>query len=278
MDLKAVKILAFDLDYTLLDSSKQVGARTREALKRAAERGYKLVFATGRGLSTVPGYVLAIEGFSYIVSANGARVTDLAAGRTVHAELMSEADIAPALRYLEDPDVMREVFFDNRVCADRRCLEDLPRYGVTDPANQNYIRTTREPVEDTIALIHENFGRLESVNIFMADLDMLARWLKELRAIPGINAVTSFKNSIEVGSARASKGKGLTALAASFGWGPDAVMAFGDSNNDLSMIQDAGVGVAMGNASDEIKAAADFITLGCDEDGIAHALETLLGI
>ena len=89
---------------------------------------------------------------------------------------------------------------------------------------------------------------------------------------------TSFKSNIEIGSAKASKGKGLTALAASFGWGPEAVMAFGDSNNDLSMIQDAGIGVAMANASDEVKAAADYTTLSCDEDGVADALEKLLKI
>lgn len=278
MDLEAVKILAFDLDYTLLDSKKQVSARTRETLKRAARKGYTLVVATGRGLSTVPQMVLEIEGFTYIVTANGARVTELSTGRCVHAELLGEEDIKPALPFIEDPDIMREVFFDNRVYTDRHCLADLPRYGVTDPANQNYILTTREPVDDTVSVIHSTFGRLENVNIFIGEPEKHARYLAELRKIPTINVVTSFKSNIEIGSSRASKGKGLTALAASFGLGPEAVMAFGDSNNDLSMIQDAGVGVAMANASEEIKAAADYITAGCDEDGVAQALEKLLGI
>ena len=278
MDLDSVKILAFDLDYTLLDSNKQVSLRTRETLKRAARKGYKLVIATGRGYSTVPQMVLDIEGFSYIVTANGARVTELATGRCVHAELMSEEAIRPALPYIEDPDIMREVFFDNRVYTDRHCLADLPRYGVTEAANQNYILTTREPVDDTVAVIHSAFGRLENVNIFIGDPEKHARYLAGLKKIPTVNVVTSFKSNIEIGSARASKGKGLTALAASFGWGPEAVMAFGDSNNDLSMIQDAGVGVAMANASEEIRAAADYVTAGCDEDGVAEALEKLLKI
>jgi len=278
MDLDSVKILAFDLDYTLLDSNKQVSERTRDTLRRAARKGYKLVVATGRGLSTVPQMVLDIEGFSYIVTANGARVTELATGRLIHAELLSEEAIRPALPYIEDPDIMREVFFDNKVCTDRRCLEDLPRYGVTAAANQNYIRSTREPVDDTIPVMHAAFGRLENVNIFIGDPEKHARYLRELKKIDSINVVTSFKSNIEIGSARASKGNGLEALAASFGWGPEAVMAFGDSNNDLSMVKQAGVGVAMANASEEIKAAADYITLGCDEDGVADALEKLLGI
>ncbi len=274
----AIRILAFDLDYTLLDSYKRVTPRTRAALERAAAAGLKLVVATGRGLSTVPPIVRELGVFGYIVSANGARVTEIASGAVLHTELLGADDLAPALPYIEDPDVMREVFFDNNVYTDIHALENLPYYGVTNPANQNYIRTTRQPVEDTIPLMHSAFGRLENVNIFIGDPEKHARYLRELRAIDTINVVTSFATNIEIGARGASKGNGLAALAAHFDWGPESVMAFGDSNNDLSMIQQAGIGVAMANAQKEIIDAAAFVTLSCDEDGVAYAIETLLGI
>ena len=95
-------------------------------------------------------------------------------------------------------------------------------------------------------------------------------------AFPALLPTSSIAENIEINAAAANKGQALLALAAHLGLRPEQTMAFGDGLNDVTMLRDAGIGVAMGNASDELKALADCTTASCDEDGVAQTIEQFL--
>jgi len=99
---------------------------------------------------------------------------------------------------------------------------------------------------------------------------------KELRQFEDLEVVSSFKDNFEVMCKGVSKGRGVEVLANMYGFKREEVICIGDNENDLSMIRYAGLGIAMGNAEEEVKSEADFITRSNDEDGVAYAIDKFI--
>ena len=276
--LRKIKILAFDMDGTLLNEKGALSEANEASLRRAMERGYHIVIATGRGYSAFPEAVLNMEGIRFMISSNGAHIVDQQTRETIYSNLLTRDAVEAAMPWISDPDVMREVFFHHQVYADRHCMEDLPRYGVLSEKSQHYVRTTRKPVEDAVALIREYADQLENINLLFPDQEKRLRYWQELSRIQGLTVVSSMPYNIELGGATTSKATALKALAEMLGLSHDNIMSFGDSSNDAQMLAAAQIAVAMGNAVEELKEAADVITLSNAEDGVAYALERLLGL
>ena len=276
MDFSKIKILAFDLDDTLLDDKKQVTEATKKALLDAYDKGYILVISTGRALSAVSPEALALGIFSYAVTSNGSRVVDLKTGETIYKNCLTREALEPAMPYVSDPELMREVFYNGRVYDEQYCLDHFEQYGITNKAMQYYIRSSRDVCDNTLDFIEEHFGELETVTMFFSDLDKRDRYYEELKKITSVTTVISLVNNIEIVANGSSKGNGLKMLSEILGYGLENVMAFGDNDNDSTMIEAAGIGVAMGNATEGLKAIADVVTLKHTEDGVAYMLRKML--
>ncbi|NCB42567.1 MAG: HAD family phosphatase [Clostridia bacterium] len=281
--LDKIKILAFDVDDTLLNKDSVLSEETKKSIIRAMEKGYHVVIATGRVLSAVPSEVISLKGIRYAVTSNGARISDLHNGETIYTNFLAKEEVEKLLPLLSDSTVMKEVFYDNQVYADQECLDDLPRYGVKNEWNKNYIKTTRKPVESTMQLIKEHIDSLENINLTFSSLQKRDEFLKKLKKSTTLSIFSSppfcsTSDAIEIGGRTASKAQALKALAEILKTGNDSIMAFGDSSNDLQMIKMAAVGVAMGNGVPEVKEAADYVTDSNAEDGVATALKKLLDI
>ena len=276
--LKKIKILAFDLDGTLLDGKSRLSAGVKASLARATEMGLQVVIATGRPISTIPDEVLKFPGIRYAVTSNGGRTFDLHTDTVIYENLLAPESIDAIMPWLSDPDVMKELFFDCNVLADSHALLDLPRFGIVDEHRQHYHLTTRKPCDDTIRVLREKADRIENINLIFADIEKRDRYREELSRIEGITVCSSMPYNIEIGGSTTSKANALEVLSELLGCGHENIMAFGDSTNDAHMLQCAAVGVAMGNAVAELKEIADWVTLPNTEDGVAFALESLLGI
>ncbi len=275
--LSKIKILALDLDGTLLNGHSLLSSETQATLLKAVDCGFHVVIATGREIGTIPDYVTGFPGIRYAVTSNGARTIDLKTGASIYENLLTREAVESIMPWLLDPDVMKEIFFDGSVFAETHCLNNLARYGVSE-SGIRYRENTRTPCEDLLSMLLDNANRMENINLIFADMQKRARYLKELGKIEGISVVSSVSYNIEIGGATTSKAEALRVLAESLGLGSESIMAFGDNTNDLRMLQAAAVGVAMGNAEPELKEAADWITLPNTEDGVAFALNALLGI
>lgn len=276
--LSKIKILAFDMDDTLLNEHSLLSDENRGAIMRAMDQGYHVVIATGRVFTALPKDVLSVEGVRYAVTSNGARVTDTHTRETVYTNYLDKGEVNKIMPWIQDPEVMKEIFCNNRAYIDAYCLKDLPRYGVCSPWGQNYVRTTRIPVESTLELIQENIECLENINLIFVDLEKREKYIEELKKNSELAIFCSCPDNIEIGGKSASKAEALNALARILGTDSAGIMAFGDSVNDTPMLCEAGIGVAMGNALPEVKAVADYITLTNAQDGVAYALKELLGI
>ncbi len=276
--LEKIRILAFDMDDTLLDAQGRLSAGNRAAILRAMEKGYHVVIATGRVFAALPRDVVAVEGVQYAVTSNGARITELRTGKVLFENLLSAAAVDAVKPWLQDDDVMVEIFFDGAVYASRSDLTHLEDFGRTSEKSRHYVLTTRTPVDDLPGLLEANKTRMENINLVMKDDEKRLRWLSELREVPGVTVCSSTPVNIEIGDRHTSKAAALEELAAHLNLGRENIMAFGDSSNDAQMLLCAGVGVAMGNSVPELLEMADYIAPDHDADGVAYTLEHLLGI
>lgn len=276
--LDKIRILAFDMDDTLLDGHGKLSEGNRAAIMRAMEKGYHVVIATGRVLAALPKDVVAVEGVQYAITSNGARITDMHTGKVLLENLITPEGVDAIEPYLHDDDVMIEIFFDDGVYADRRDMAHLADFGRTSEKSQEYVLTTRQPVDDVLAVLAANKDRMENINLITGNDEKRLRWLAELKQMPGITACSSTPNNIEIGGLHVSKADALEELAEYLGLGKESIMAFGDSSNDEQMVVRAGVGVAMGNSVPELLELADYIAPTNEDDGVAYTLEHLLGI
>ncbi len=133
--------------------------------------------------------------------------------------------------------------------------------------------STRAPVEDIYGWITGNRTRIEDMVINYDTLEEKEAALALLKEVPDITITSASRLNNEIGSATASKANGLRQLMEMLGVKQEELMVCGDSPNDIAMIRFAGLGVAMGNAMDSVKEAADVVTLSNAEDGVAAAIE-----
>ncbi|MBP5750232.1 MAG: HAD hydrolase family protein, partial [Firmicutes bacterium] len=181
--LDKIRILAFDMDDTLLDHHGKLSDANRAAIMRAMEKGYHVVIATGRVLAALPKDVVAVEGVQYAITSNGARITDLHTGKVLLENLIAPEAVDAVDSYLHDEDVMLEIFFDDAVYADRKDLTHLADFGRTSEKSQEYVLSTRQPVDDLLGMLEANKDRMENINLIMADDEKRLRWLAELKQV-----------------------------------------------------------------------------------------------
>ncbi len=268
-----VKLIGMDLDGTLLTSKKELTAYTKEILSRAVKQGIIVMPATGRPLKGITDDLLEFSGFRYAVTANGGRVVKLRTGEALFEELVPVETARKVLEVLGHYDTLREIYFDGIGYAQADKLKDIERY-LEEAPMMEYIMRTRIPVPDLWAKFEEENRAVDKVQGLFVSLEERAMAIRELREVSGIEITGALKKNIEVNAAGVNKGRALIKLGELLGIRREEIMAFGDGANDLKMIKEVGVGVAMENAKDELKEAADYIAGSNDKDGVARFIET----
>ena len=249
-----MKLIALDLDGTLLNSGKVVSERNAAALSLAAAQGNVIAPATGRALRAIPEQVMAFPFVHYAITINGAKVSDT---RTGQAVLRAEIALDTCLRLLDFVgryDAMYDCYWNDTGWVDRSFLERV-RYYNSDEEVVTLLRTTRAPVDDLKAFLRENGQPVQKVQLCFRDMAERETARAEIAAaFPEILVTSSFRNNLELNAAAADKGRALLALAQHLGIPAADTIAFGDSSNDLRMLRAAGTSVAMGNAAPEVRA------------------------
>lgn len=267
-----IKMIGLDLDGTLLTDKKELTARTVRAIEQAIKRGVVVLVSTGRPWLGVPEELRNFPGMKYALTSNGARIIDTQSGRAVEEHLMSREDAKKALEICGRYDTLQEVYYNGQGYAPRRMLEDIGRYH-KDPNMWDYVRKTRILVDSIEELVEREERGLDKVQALFADMDERRKAWRELQEAGNLELVGSLKYNIEINAGGVNKGSGLVSLGRRLGIRREEIMAFGDGDNDTVMLQEAGFGVAMANGIDEVKKAADYITLSNEEDGVAYAIE-----
>lgn len=275
--MKDIKIIALDLDGTLLDSQKRLSQRNRETLTECIRQGVEVVPCTGRIWSGVPDFIREFPGIHYAITVNGAIIEDLEQHCILTERKMSCEKAVEILELAKQLNAMYDVYVDGGGVGEKRFMEHLEDYGIS-PKLREMILATRQIVPDVIEEVRRKARPVEKINYFFGDAEERLRARKMLEARKDVLVSASFSNNLEINEPGAAKGEALLRLASHLGVEPRQTMGFGDGENDISLIRQAGIGVAMENGEEIVKKAADYVTVTNDEDGVAAALEYLLGI
>lgn len=269
----APKLILADLDGTLLDEEKHLTPRSRAALERAAAAGAQVVIATGRFFGGVPDFLKELPFLRYFILMNGAKVYDRETDTVLYrAEI--PVDTAQAVYHLLEPlDCTIDCYQNDRGLMPRFYLEHLERY-IPDPISRMIVAPNRAPVDDFLAAIAAGGESVQKMQSFFPDLELRPQVMELLsQHFPQLIQSISLPTNLELNAPGATKGDALEALCRHLGLDLLESAAFGDGTNDLTMIQKAGVGVAMANANPQVLQCADLVAPSNREDGVAQILE-----
>ncbi len=274
--MRNIRIIALDLDGTLLNSDKKLSEENKAALERAAEEGIEIVPATGRFYRGMPQIIRDIPYVNYVISVNGAQVYDIKNDSTVcRSEIPWERAVS-VMERLDGIDVIYDCYQDGWGWMTEGLYDKAEEYAANIHSLE-MIKNLRTPVPDLKTLLKERASGVQKIQVFFKDMGLRAKTLETLPAeFPDLVVTTSIVNNIEINSRDATKGIALKKLANYLGIPVEETMAFGDDTNDITMLKAAGTGVAMGNACEAVKRAADYVTDDCDESGVAKALKHFL--
>jgi Cof subfamily protein (haloacid dehalogenase superfamily) len=263
----SVKLVAIDIDGTLLDSNRRITPKVKETLKRANEQGIYIVLCTGRPLPGVTEQLTELELYGdndYVITYNGSLVQATKSKEIISQYTLSYDDFLNIELMSRKVGVHLHTIDSEAIYTANR---DIGKYTVHEASLVNMplkYRTVDEMTPD-----------MSIIKMMMIDEpEILDNAIAQLPAsfVEKYTTVKSTDFYYEILNKEASKGNALAKLGEHLGVKQAEIMAIGDNENDLSMIEYAGIGVAMGNATDNIKKAADIQTLSNDEDGVAEVL------
>ncbi len=268
-----IKLIATDLDGTFVDDNKHIIEENVQAFRQCAEHGIQIVPATGRTINGVPEEIRTLPGVRYIITTNGASVIDLKENTVISTCRMSTETALQVMELARDSsdDIMYDAYVDGVGYAKEEFFNNLEHY-IQNPAMIALVKKTRKPVSDNIEYIRTCGKDVEKVNLYFVDMDARARMREILSAIPEINVESAVSNNLEINAVGADKGSALLRLAEYLHINREETMAFGDGENDRTMIREAGFGVAMENGEESVKAVADYVTVTNNEAGVAAAI------
>jgi hypothetical protein len=266
--LSSFKMIALDMDGTLLNRNHQLSNRTIASVKMIAEAGLTVLLATGRMTSAVKNHLEKLGTPGLVVSHNGALVKDVRTGQIYHHDTVPKEVVTKVLQLLEGKETVIHFNFDDNIylTASNPYSE---RYSQELQVSLTYASSLKGfEGEPTSILLMDNQEVLKQVlttvsHHFLGQFDyVMAPWQSNVWRLQFLATNTS-------------KGKGVLQVAKRLGVKPEEIISFGDSYNDMDMLQHTGLGIAMGNAVPELKQVADFVTFSNQEDGVAYVLEAL---
>ena len=275
---KDIKIISLDLDGTLLDSQKRLSDGNRAALEEAAARGVHIVPTTGRFFGMMPQAVRDLPFVRYAITINGAQVYDRETDNAIVREEIPLDMALDIIRLLDGYDVIYDCYRSNWGWMTESLQAKAEDYA-TDAHYLKMVREFRNPVPELKEYLMSTAaeGDVQKVMLFARNTlgsESVTKAITDAVAerFPSIKTTSSTWNNLELNISTAHKGNSLKRFAEHLGYTLENCMALGDGTNDLSMIEAAGLGVAMSNAHPLVLAAADHVTASNDEDGVAKAI------
>lgn len=268
------RMAAFDMDGTLLNDEKRITPATIAAIKRAAAAGKVLTLNTGRCLLELTEYIDLLPEVRYVNCLSGALVVDTWTGETIHSAEVPQETVLQLMDLTADEDVMLHLLSRASYARNDHILRmDEYQMGVYQPM---FLRLCTR-VEDVREYYCKEPFAVSKVNFYhrsVADREVTRRRIVEA-GIP-VTLADAEIASLECSPPGVDKGTGLAALAAHLGFTMEDVIVVGDADNDREGLLAAGLPIAMGNATREIKAICKATVADCNHDGCAEVIENYL--
>ncbi len=237
---KEFKLIALDMDGTLLNNQQEISKENRKAIAKAQEQGVHVVLSTGRSLLTCREYAQSLQLSSYLITVNGSEIWD-ESGELVERKLIDASSIEKMWKLTQEHKLN---FW--AVTTDKVWRDEFPE----NIASQEWLKFGYDIPDDALR---------EEV-------------LKQIAGISDFEISNSSLTNLEINALGINKAKGIMTVCERLGISMDEVIAMGDSLNDMAMIEAAGCGIAMGNAQEAVKEAADWVTDTNVNNGVAKAI------
>lgn len=282
------KLLAIDLDGTLLNSYGEISQKNKEAIRYAKSKGVEIVLSSGR-VNSVDVLAEEIQADRYMICGNGSLLYDLREGQILYSKEIEKAKLMQILSICEENSIFYNVYTDNRI------LTKALNYNVLFYNQENLKKT--EDKKTNIQIVPNLYQEIEKnekdhflkVTICDDNEIIFGSIIRKLRNIKNVDVLDvehmsrkMFKSGTEevcleyyyteITSQNVNKWNALTCLLEKLQIQPEEVMAIGDNINDESIIRNAGMGVAMGNSAPYIQSFANCVVASNNEDGVAEAI------
>lgn len=271
------KLICIDVDGTLLNSKHRITNRTKDMILKAHELGVHIVISTGRMYTDAEYYSNLIGVKSPVIASNGAFIKEKDNDKVIYKDVLGEELSLQLLAlfrkyaikpYFSTPDkfyygnfMFKLFYWANKLIGTRK-----------NNLNMQYIFSWSQWRE----ILQREKANIVKGEIIYKNPALIYEIRNELRKIPQLEIVDSSRYNIEITRKGVSKGKAVEMLATLYGLKREEIITIGDSQNDVSMLEYAGLGIAMGNASDEVKQKADYITDSNDNEGVANAIHKFI--
>jgi Cof subfamily protein (haloacid dehalogenase superfamily) len=274
-------MLVSDMDYTLLNKDKEISERNREAVRKAIEKGVHMVVATGRIYTSARVYAKLLGVATPIIASNGAIIREASYNnpketeRTIYIDNLSMEAVKEMIRLSHKYKIFCHYFTDDTIYSEKLVNVSL-RYTEWNKYLGEEDQVKVRVVDDLYKEIVQ--GKVEILKAVVVDGDSeKIRGLRNDIVETGIVSVSqSMKDNLEVMNKGVTKGNAVKMLAQMYGIKREEIIAIGDNENDMSMIEYAGMGIAMGNAEESLKSVANYITGDYQKDGVAEAIERFI--
>lgn len=266
-----IRLLAFDLDGTVLHSDRTISQRTRKALQNTAKAGTVIVPATGRSLTSLPKELFAIPEIRYLIIGNGSFVYDTEEKRVVHQDCFSREDADAVFSEVEARSLWAVVYIRGQSYIDEDVLLHPGNYFIPKKM-MGFLKEFHLPMQGLVPTIRKQ-GGAEKIELPLVNPIVWYRLWRKLERTGRYKLTSSIPGHMEINSRTGTKGHALKILADHLNIPLGETAAFGDGSNDVELLRTAGVGVAMKNAIRKARAASDQVTLSNDRDGVADWIE-----
>jgi len=266
-------LAAIDIDGTLSHSNKELSGYTVSTIIKAQKRGLRVVIASGRptrGLAYYADLLQIYDYEGYVMAYNGGQITDWTTGKVLFTTSLTAENITKAVELARKTNTTIIAYSNKEILTETPDDEYIPRLSKN---NRMPIVGVEDFLEAALAMNPAPVKLLLScpTEVIEEKVAIFKDGLKDQ-----MDVFRSSDTFIEIVPKGIDKGYSLSLLAKHLNIHPDQIVAFGDESNDISMLRFVGLGVAVVNATEPAKAAADIITKSNNEDGVAHVLDTMI--
>ncbi len=263
-------LICSDLDGTLLLKNQTISQKTLDLLQQLIEEGHHFAVATGRMYNSATDFAKLVHPKANVIASNGALVA--VSGEIIQKEKMKQSALLQTFILCQNHDL--PVFFFS---TDTVYYTQNPPYYFTDEEDKGRVNATKLIAIKTKETFLEHADQfINGIVIEEEDFDKLAALRHELEKLSDISILSSHENNIEILPKNMDKKLAVKKLATYLDIKPENVISFGDGENDIGMLEVAGAGVAMENASEIVKKSAGYVTTANDADGIYYFLKNYL--
>ena len=187
----SIRLIALDLDGTLLDEQKQLPERNKRALKACIEQGIYVVPCTGRIAIGIPEIIRELPGVRYAVTVNGGTLVDMEEQRILDEKLISPQIVLEIYDLLKEYHVMCDAYIQGDGFSERYCFEHMDEYGIPEVV-QKLVRQTRTPIDDMRSYIHDRNCMVDKLNLFFSDKEERSQIRRKLEERGDVLVSSSF--------------------------------------------------------------------------------------